>query len=442
MDELKTAKQICQKIESSGYDVFFVGGAVRDMLMGLEPNDIDIATNMPMKKLEEQFQTFDIGKSKDFGIVVVVENGFQFEIAQFRGDGAYTDGRRPDEVVFLPTFEKDAARRDFTINALAMKADGTVLDFFGGQVDINLNVLRTVGNPDDRFHEDFLRILRLARFAAKLDFSIDRKTKLSARKLSRNVSFLAKERITDELRKASKLGGKKFAKYIKVLDELKVLQVILPEVHALKFKPETPKNHPEGSTTFKHTMKALESTDAKGSVLIATLFHDLGKAVTYEVGKCAGQHTYYGHDKAGVGIVRELGLRLKFSSHEIKMMAFCCENHMRFHRIPEMKKSKVVELVQHGNFQELSVVCLADSLNRRGCDEPLKKAEQIMEQHKETKTCSLVDGKLVMELLNLKPGKEVGRVKNLVSEMVVDNDITDQETIKKLIVEVGNPKRR
>ena len=439
--ELGVAKKLCFKIENLGFEALLVGGCVRDILLDLEPNDIDAATNCPMDKLEKHFKTFDIGKSKDFGIVVVVVDGVSLEVAQYRGDGAYTDGRHPDSVVFKPSFEEDALRRDFTINALAMRHDGEILDFTDGRTDMKNRILRTVGDPKDRFSEDKLRILRLARFAAKLDFTIDPETRRTARKMAKDVKCLATERITDELKKAAKLGGVKFAKYIAILDDLKVLKEILPEVAALKYMPETHGWHPEGCNTLEHTMKALESASSASSLeLIAILFHDIGKAVTHSIDGCTSRHRYHNHDNAGSCLVKNLSLRMKFSTKERDMLEFTTKNHMRFHRIPEMKKAKIVKLAKNANFKELSVVCFADSLrNTRSIRNTgvMEVVEKAMENHKDTKLESLVSGELIMELLDLKPGKEVGRIKKLVTEYVMNNNLTDLDDIGNAILTFG-----
>lgn len=439
---LNSAKRLCREIELLGHEAVIAGGAVRDILMGLEPADIDIASNIPMGELCFKFKTYEIGNSKKHATVALLYNGFSFDVCQFRSDGTYSDKRRPDNIKIVSSFKQDVKRRDFTINALGMKSNGEILDYVNGKQDIENKILRTVGNPNDRFNEDYLRILRLARFAAKLDFFIDKATKFSAKKLANKVVNLSPERIADELKKAAKLGGIKFSRYIQILDEIKVLQHILPEVHALKFKPETHGHHPEGTTTFKHTLKALESTKKASNLeLLAILFHDIGKSVTHEVKD--GKHTYYGHDKAGVPIINEICKRLKLSNEEQKLLTFCAKNHMKFHRIPEMKRSKIVKLIQHENFGELITVCFADSIgNERSKRNTgvLEKIEKVISSHKETKVNSLVDGRQIMKILNIEQGKEVGRIKNLVTEYVIDNNIKDKEEIKKLIIKFGEEK--
>jgi len=433
---LETAKRICRQIEAENYQALIVGGTVRDLLMELAPHDVDIATNMPISQISKKFKTYDIGKSRDFGIVVVNQDGYSFEIAQFRNDGNYSDGRRPDSITKTSSFQEDSSRRDFTINAMGMTADGKIIDHHDGLQDIESKILRTVGNPRARFLEDKLRVMRLVRFATKLGFVIDKQTKITAKSMSKEIHSLAVERIQEELLKAAELGGKKFSKYIQLLDKLRLLQEILPEVAALKFKPETHEHHPENSNTFGHTLKALEfADDAKPMELIAILLHDVGKTTTQGL-KSTSHHTYHRHDAVGAVLVEALAKRLNFSNKEVELLVFTTKNHMRFHKILEMKPSKIMKLVGHDNFQELSVVCAADSFGRRTYKEVVAHALTIKERVGNQKVTALVTGTMIMDLLGIEQGKEVGRIKNLVSEMVVDNNITDQKTINKLIREV------
>ena len=291
---LKNAVKIMKKINKKGYPAYIVGGAVRDIVLGVEPKDVDLATSMPMEELQKVWRVHDIGKSKDFGIVVVVEGGSRYEVAQFRTDGKYTDGRRPDKIGIAGSFEEDAARRDFTINAMGVDANGIIYDYFDGKKDIKNKVLRTVGDPKKRIGEDKLRMMRAARFSAEHELDIDKATTKAAKSMASDVKDLPYERIKDELFKAAKLGGGKFAVYLQILDKLKILQHILPELITLKIMPHAPVDHPEGGV-WTHTMKALEVSNTTDPVKnLAILLHDVGKAVTAELGsgKKAGKPTY------------------------------------------------------------------------------------------------------------------------------------------------------
>ena len=243
--ELAAGVDVLTKINKAGFRAYFVGGMVRDIILGLPAKDVDIATNMDMNKLSKMFKVHDIGKSRDFGIVVVNHKGFKFEIAEFRSDGVYKDGRRPTSVTFNVELETDLSRRDLTVNAMAIDKDGRIIDKFDGKKDIQNKILRTVGNPYDRFSEDFLRIMRVPRFAAKLGFEIDKETTKAIQKLSPSIQDLSPERLREELIKAASQTGDKFAKYIQILADLKLLRFILPEVMNLKNFRENLLHHPE-----------------------------------------------------------------------------------------------------------------------------------------------------------------------------------------------------
>jgi len=243
--ELSAGVDILNKINKAGYNAYFVGGVVRDIVIGRDFNDIDIASNIDFDNLSKIFKIYDIGKSKDFGISVIKYKGFNFEIARYRSDGKYEDGRRPETVKFNVTLKDDMSRRDIQINAMAIDKNGNIIDYFDGKKDIKNKILKTVGNPYERFSEDFLRMMRIPRFASKLGFEIDKETKKAIQKLSPNIQNLSPERLKDELVKSASQSGDKFAKYIQILDELKLLRFILPEVANLKWFRENLAHHPE-----------------------------------------------------------------------------------------------------------------------------------------------------------------------------------------------------
>ena len=224
---LGSAVNVLKKITKKGYKAYIVGGAVRDITLGNQPKDVDIATNMPIEELGKIWKLTDIGKSKDFGIVIIKEGGHIYEVAQFRMDGKYVDGRRPESVQITGSFKEDVARRDFTINAMGIDIRGNIIDYFDGRKDIKDKVLKTVGDPEKRFAEDKLRILRAARFSAKHGLDIDPATQKAAKKMGQDITKLPMERIKDELFKAAKMEGSRFAVYLQILDKFKVLKIIL-----------------------------------------------------------------------------------------------------------------------------------------------------------------------------------------------------------------------
>ena len=441
---LKAGISVLEKITKKKFKAYIVGGTVRDLVLGIEPHDIDICCNMSIDDLKKMFKTYELGKSTDYGIVVVREKGYSFEVAQFRSDGSYTDGRRPETVEIKGTFREDAERRDFTINAMAIDKDGNILDYFNGKKDIKNKVLRTVGDPNKRFGEDKLRMMRAARFAAKLDLKIDKGTRSVAKRLSKDIAQLSAERIKDELFKSASLGGKKFAQYLRILDDLKILKVILPELAALKYKPHTPAHHPEAPDVFGHVLKALEVTDTKDPIQqLAIMLHDVGKLTTQNVGKSTGHHTYYGHAEEGVKLVEIIARRLKLSNKEREAILFAVGNHMKFHKILQMKPSKVAKLVNDDNWDVLKTVAYADRAvrSRLTTDDEyeaiIKKAIEIKNKYgidKVQKVSNLASGKRIMELTGLKPGKEIGKVKKAVMDWIINNGIDNQQEVDDYIV--------
>ena len=216
------------RILSKRGDSYIVGGAVRDHLLGLIPNDIDICTNVPMETIESLFPTVEIGKNKDFGIVVIKFEDETFEIAQFRTEGSYSDGRRPDWVKFVPNIEADLSRRDFTINALALDKDLNLIDPFNGKQDLEERILRTVGNAHDRFSEDYLRMLRAVRFSQKYNLIMDLSVVDAIKIFAISISKIAKERIHQELWKMASFSGEEFANCIYIMNQLG-LKTLLPD---------------------------------------------------------------------------------------------------------------------------------------------------------------------------------------------------------------------
>jgi tRNA nucleotidyltransferase/poly(A) polymerase len=447
--DLKAAVEVLKKINKLGHTAFIVGGAVRDIILGIEPKDMDIATNAPIEKLEKIWKVHDIGKSKEFGIVVVKQSGVKMEVAQYRADGKYVDGRRPESVAIKGTFEDDAGRRDFTVNAMGIDKDGNIIDYFDGKKDIKNKVLRTVGDPKKRFGEDYLRMLRAGRFSSKLDFDIEKDTKKAIQKLSQNIKNLSPERIKDELMKAASQGGKKFAVYIKILDELKLLRFILPEVMNLKWFKENLIHHPEtrgaetaSGTVWAHTMAALKASNTADPIKqLAILLHDVGKGVSLSHEK--GLPRYLGHAKMSVKLVTDITDRLRMSNKEKQALLFAVGNHMKFHNILAMKASKIAKLVADENWDVLVAVARADEFSRGSAfkhagefEKIVDKAIKIKEKFgiKETeRRLKLVSGDRVMELLGLKPGKKVGEIIKKTTEWALDSGITDKDEIDEYI---------
>lgn len=445
MTLLDTAKELLFKIKSLGYEAYIVGGTPRDILMKIEPEDIDITTNCPVDILDKNFTTHDIGKSRDFGIVVIVYEGERFEVAQFRTESDY-DGVRPGKVEMVGSIEADLKRRDFTINALAMDEYGVVHDFIGSSYDIEYKLIRAVGNPVERFTEDYVRMIRAARFASMDGFVIEAETEKAIKDMAPLVRLITPERIRLELIKAAKKPGPQFAKFILLLDKLRLLEQILPDISVLKELKHDETHHPEGPTVFHHVIKCLEiSGDMPYISKLAILFHDVGKFHSADYTVRPGKVRYHRHEEAGVEPVLNILKDLKFSEYEINHILYAVKHHMQFHDILKMKPSKIARLISQPEFITLRDVGWADEYSRGETfmhygefELKVKRMEEIRVKWEDrivNNSINLVDGNLILSLLNIKPGPLVGKIKREIEEHIIDNSLepTD-ELIKDLIL--------
>lgn len=445
---INSGRDLLRKIESLGYEAYIVGGAVRDLIMGKDPYDIDVATNCPIEILEKNFHTFNIGKSKKFGLITVLYQKESFEVAQFRSDGKYSDGRRPDSVKIVNSFKDDVSRRDFTVNSLSMNSKGHITDYFGGIPHIHQGIIETVGEPIDRFREDHLRMMRAARFASMDGFRIEKMTRRAIRKLFRLISKIKSERIRGELIKAASNPGPQFAEYILILDDLKLLHQILPEVSTMKYFRHDMQHHPEGPTVFDHSIECLRTmSDEDYQSKLAALFHDIGKCISFQEDKYWWKMTYHRHERYSEPLIEGICGRLKFSSFDKDAMMFAAKNHMKFHEILKMKPSKIARLASHIHFDTLLDVAKADEFSRgetfmyRGeFDKITDRVYEIRDRWNNriiNNSLNLISGHRVMELLELKPSRAVGDIKKAVEDRIIDEqlDPDDTELVDEIILE-------
>jgi poly(A) polymerase len=333
-----SARAIVRRLQDAGFIAYYAGGCVRDRLMGVEPHDYDIATSAHPEEVQKLFhRTVAVGAH--FGVIVVVEGGNEFQIATFRHDGQYLDGRHPENVVFA-TPEDDATRRDFTINGLFFDPIAEqLIDFVGGQQDLARKMLRAIGNPYDRFREDRLRLLRAVRFATTLGFDLDGATWRAVCEHAAHISEVSAERIREELVRI--LLSPRRVRGFDLLDESGLLKVILPEMEKLKGCEQPPQFHPEGDV-FVHTRIMLGLLPAQVSVplVFSVLLHDIGKPATYSVDP-DGRIRFSGHDKLGATMTEEIMTRLRFSRVEIDATVEAVANHMVFKDVQQMRVAKL-----------------------------------------------------------------------------------------------------
>jgi len=423
-------------------EAFMVGGMVRDLILSPDnkPDDIDIATNVSIDLIEPHFKCHDIGKNKDFGILVVEHNGFHFEVANFRRDGNYSDGRRPDEVEMVDSFKEDAARRDFTINAMGVDKDGTITDFFNGCADLAVGCIDTVGDPENRFAEDYLRMLRAVRFAARFQFGLEKKTLYAIQWNAKKILNVSWERILKELNKMAELSGDKFANAIELLDLTGLLKYILPEISAMKGLNQNPKFHPEGDV-YDHTLAALRY-NGFGDRLVnwSILLHDIGKTVTHSVDE-TGDH-YYKHHLKSASLIRVVAERLKMDNETRDCAIFAAENHMTMHDFMKVKPSVAMKLIDHKYWVVLYKVGMCDSASRGDLYDSneyvniASRAVELKERFKQKQAIDaigkVVNGVFIMKVRpDIKPSPEMGKIKNATIEWIIDEGI-DLEDIKKI----------
>jgi len=363
---------IVQTLRQRGFQAYLVGGCVRDLLLGREPKDYDVATSATPEQVMEIFpETYAVGAQ--FGVVLVPESAVAVnastesaaksravEVATFRCDLGYSDGRHPDEVRFSSDPREDVARRDFTINGMLLDPiSGDVLDFVGGRKDLEAGIVRTIGDPERRFAEDKLRMLRAVRFAARFGYAIEPATFAAMQKLDEQIEVVSRERVRDELTRMLTEGQARRA--FLLLDESGLLRHVLPEISAMKGVEQPAEFHPEGDV-FVHTLLLLENLPRPCPLTLAwgALLHDVGKPPTFRV--APDRIRFDGHVEVGVKMAEEICRRLRFSNDETEQILALVDNHMRFGHATRMKESTLKKFLRMPKFEEHLALHRADSL--------------------------------------------------------------------------------
>jgi len=339
-------------LQRSGYQALLVGGCVRDLLLGREPADYDVTTDATPERVMELFPE-SVGVGAQFGVVLVPRDGLKVEVATFRSDVGYSDGRHPDRVVYAKTPQEDVQRRDFTINGLLMRHNsGEILDFVDGQADLKAGVIRAIGEPDRRFAEDKLRMMRAVRFAARFEFEIEHATFAAIRRHAGAVTDVSAERIREELTKILTEGAARTG--FELLEKSWLLSIVLPEIAAMKGVPQPPQYHPEGDVWI-HTLLMIEGLAAGSPPTLAwgVLLHDVGKPPTYKPASQTGDRIRFDHHvDVGVRMAEAICRRYRFSNEESEQIIALVANHMRFGAVEEMRKSTLKRFVRLPRFEE------------------------------------------------------------------------------------------
>jgi putative nucleotidyltransferase with HDIG domain len=346
----QAATQIVSTLRRKGHSAYLVGGCVRDLLLGNEPTDYDVATSATPDQVQQYFsQTYPVGAQ--FGVILVEIGNQDFvEVATFRSDVSYSDGRHPDAVRYTLSAQEDVKRRDFTINGLLLDPENNqVLDFVGGQMDLKNRLVRAIGQPDVRFQEDKLRMLRAVRFAARFDYQIERETFVAIRDLGDQITQVSRERVRDELLKMLTEGHARRA--FELLDATGLLAWVLPEMVRMKGVEQPPQYHPEGDV-WVHTLMLLEQLPAGVSPTLAlgALLHDVGKPATFRV--APDRIRFDGHVEVGEKIAEDILKRLRLSNDEMTQVIALVGNHMRFADVPKMKDSTLKRFFRLPRFEE------------------------------------------------------------------------------------------
>jgi len=372
------AKSIVETLRQHGFQAYFAGGCVRDLLLDRPPKDYDVATNATPRQVMEIFpDTYAVGAQ--FGVVLVPaptsksadsQGGTHsgcIEVATFRSDIGYSDGRHPDEVRFSQDPREDVARRDFTINGMMLDpVSGEVLDYVGGRDDLKRGMIRAIGDPERRFAEDKLRMLRAIRFAARFEYAIEPQTFAAMRKLAHEIAVVSRERVRDELTRMLTEGHPRRA--FLLLDESGLLPEVLPEISKMKGVEQPPEFHPEGDV-FVHTLLLLDYLPQPCPATLAwgALLHDVGKPATFRV--APDRIRFDGHVDVGVKIAEETCRRLRFSNDDTQQILALVDNHMRFADAMKMSESTLKKFLRLPSFDDHLALhradCLASNRNLR-----------------------------------------------------------------------------
>jgi poly(A) polymerase len=418
------ATGIVTRLRDAGHVAYFAGGCVRDMVRGVEPHDYDIATCATPELVQRLFpKTIPVGAQ--FGVVLVVEGEHNFEVATFRNDEAYVDGRRPSSVRYGNP-EEDAQRRDFTINGLFFDpVANEILDFIGGRSDIERKLIRTIGEPRQRFAEDKLRMLRCVRFASNLRFEIEPATFAALKEMAAQIQVVSAERIRDEL---IKIFTRPYAgRGLKLLDESGLLKEILPEIFAMKGVEQPPEFHPEGDV-FAHTKLMLDALPPRPSVVLAfsVLLHDVGKPPTFE--RAPDRIRFNEHDRVGAEISDRILRRLRLPNDQIERIVTCVREHMRFQHVQEMRPAKLKRILQRETFpDELElhrIDCEASHRNLENYEFLKAKTSELPPEVVKPKP--LLTGHDLLAL-GLKPGPLVGEILREVEELQLEEHLRSRE---------------
>jgi len=417
----KSIKYILKNINNHGYEAYVVGGAVRNYLLGKDIEDFDVTTNALPDYIEKLFEK-TIPTGKKFGTITVLHDNNSYEITTFRSDGVYSDGRRPDSVSFSKELKEDLRRRDLTINAMCMDYDENIIDYFGGKEDLKNGIIKCIGNPDERFNEDALRMIRAVRFMTQLRFTIDEETRLSIIKNSHFIKAISIERIHDELNKI--LLSEKPSRGIRMLVNTGLMNYIIPEyISSVGFNQHNPYHDKD---VFEHVMEVLDNIEPKLNLRLAAFFHDISKPECFTQDENGRGH-FYGHHIKSATETKEIMKRLKYSNDLIEDVSII----IRYHYLKEidMKDKGVKRFINNvgtDRLDDMFALNIADikgkssTANFDKVEALRKKCNEILNNKEPLNRKDLdIDGN-DLENLGIKKGKLYGELLDEALELVLE----------------------
>jgi len=407
---------------------------VRDLLLGREASDYDVATDATPERVMALFPE-SIAVGAPFGVVAVPRDGSNVEVATFRCDVGYADGRHPDSVVYARTAKEDVERRDFTVNGLLMRHDtGEVLDFVGGQADLKNRVIRAIGEPHRRFAEDKLRLMRAVRFAARFSFAVEGATLEAVKRHAPELTQVSAERLRDELTKL--LGEGAARRGFELLEETGLLPVVLPEIAAMKGVEQPPQYHPEGDV-WMHTRLMIEQLPRGTSPTLAwgVLLHDVGKPPTFKSAKETGDRIRFdGHVDVGVPMAEAICRRLRFSNEDSEQILALVANHMRFKDVEQMKASTLKRFVRLPRFEEHLELHRLDCLSSHRNLESYRFVERVLRETppEEIRPPRLLTGDDLQEM-GYQRGPVFGQILRAVEDAQLEGQLGSHEDAKEYV---------
>jgi poly(A) polymerase len=451
MTARELAHHVCRTLRGAGYQAYLVGGCVRDILLKREPADYDVATDATPDEVLQIFPR-SLAVGAKFGVIIVTNDSIetdsasegaedppalrvQVEVATFRSDIGYSDGRHPDRVEYTRTPEEDVQRRDFTINALLLDPEtNEVLDFVGGRDDFRAGIIRAIGNPEDRFREDKLRMARAVRFAARFRYAIEAKTFRAIQKLAPDINQVSAERLRDELTKILTEGAAR--RGFELLDESGLLAELLPEISAMKGVEQPPQFHPEGDV-WTHTLMMLEMLKPGCSPTLAwgVLLHDVGKPSTFTPPTGPdGRIRFDRHVDVGTRMAEEICRRLRFSNEDTEQIAALVANHLKFKDVPQMKPATLKRFVRLSRFDEHLELHRLDCLSSHRNLENYEFVRRFIAETpaEEMRPLRLVTGEDLIAL-GLQPGPLFKEILGIVEDAQLNGSIHSKEEALELV---------